>query len=349
MPPTAIENSTRSLIKTDSLLQQPEPNCPDVRLIHSDNLTALSALQKEFRRAFTLIYLDPPFFTMRQHDCVIRTNSTHGPPARHLTPAFDDRWDSFPDYLSSIHARLEAISPLLASHGCIVLHVDPRTSHYLKVIGDEVFGVDAFASEIVWRYRRWPSRTSNFQRVHDVLLRWVGNANQKPRFVQQYEELAPSTVKTWGKSRQRAVFDEAGRRRRSSTEADESPGVPLGDVWDIPIVAPVARERTGYPTQKPEALLRRLINACSMPGDWVLDPYAGSGTTIAVAAKLGRKAVGIDASPVAIGVSRARLREASLSFSEYSVRESSESSDTQGPSDGRNDSLGLGDLHRQAS
>ncbi|HEY3592223.1 MAG TPA: site-specific DNA-methyltransferase, partial [Polyangiaceae bacterium] len=161
---------------------------------------------------------------------------------------------------------------------------------------------------IIWRYRRWPSKTPNFQRVHDVLLRYVRDPSKTPRFVQLFEPLAASTQLTWGTRKQRAVVDESGRRTRSSTMPEASPGAPLGDVWDIGIIAPVARERTGYPTQKPEALLERVISACTLPGDLVLDPYAGSGTTLTVAAKLGRKAIGIDESPVALRVSEERLR-----------------------------------------
>lgn len=295
-------------------------NSPDLQLIHGDNLHAVHALVPTFANQVTLIYLDPPFFTMRQHERVVRTKAPTGPPVRVLTPAFDDRWEDLAAYLQSIRVRLEALRQLLAPHGSIVVHVDPKTSHYVKVMGDEVFGIDAFASELIWRYRRWPARTPNFQRVHDVLLRWVREPRCAPRFVQQYEDLAPSTLKTWGKGKQRAVFDDSGRRRRSSTGGTESPGAPLGDVWEIPIVAPVARERTGYPTQKPEALLARLIESCTHPGEWVLDPYNGSGTTIAVAAKLGRRAVGIDSSPAAIAVTRERLRESGRPFSEYAVR-----------------------------
>ena len=105
------------------------------------------------------------------------------------------------------------------------------------------------------------------------------------------------------------MTDADGRRLRSSTTEDPTPGAPLGDVWDIGIVAPVARERTGYPTQKPEALLRRLIEACTEPGDWVLDPYCGSGTTLAVCKQIGRRAIGIDSSPQALKISRKRLKE----------------------------------------
>jgi site-specific DNA-methyltransferase (adenine-specific) len=114
---------------------------------------------------------------------------------------------------------------------------------------------------------------------------------------------------TWGTKKQRAQYDGKGRRRCSSTTEEASPGVPLGDVWDIGIVAPVARERTGYPTQKPEALLARLVESLTMPGDWVIDPYMGSGTTLAVCARLGRNATGIDSNAAAIEITRQRLAQ----------------------------------------
>lgn len=253
-------------------------------ILHGDNLDVLPTLPLT---SVTLCYLDPPFFTGRDFG------------------AFDDRWPDLDSYLSALGQRLVAIRPLLAPHGCVVVHVDPRAAAYVRVRGDEVFGRAAFASEIVWRYRRWPSRTPNFQRVHDVLLRWIVDPRQA-RWHQLYEPLAASTVATWGTRRQLAVTDASGRRRRSSTTAAESPGVPMGDVWEIPIVAPVARERTGYPTQKPEALLERLMLATTDPGDLVLDPYCGSGTTVAVALRLGRVGVGIDQSQEAVRVARGR-------------------------------------------
>jgi site-specific DNA-methyltransferase (adenine-specific) len=177
----------------------------------------------------------------------------------------------------------------------------------VKVLADEIFGDDAFASEIVWRYRRWPSKTPNFQRVHDVLLRYRKDPSAAPRWNPLYEPLAASTLATWGTRKQRAVFEEGGRRARSSSTAEQSAGVPMGDVWEIGVLAPIARERTGYPTQKPEALLARLVHALSNPGDLVLDPYAGSGTTLAVAAKAGRRFLGVDQSDVAIETTLARL------------------------------------------
>jgi site-specific DNA-methyltransferase (adenine-specific) len=278
----------------ERVLERPDGSA----LLRGDNLDVLRALTATHAEQVTLAYMDPPFLTGRQHE------------TRDRRVAFDDRWSDRAAYLESLGARLSAIRDLLAPHGCVVVHVDPKTSHYVKVLCDEIFGEDCFASEIVWRYRRWPSRTPNFQRVHDVLLRYRKSAEAEPRYHALYEPLAASTLATWGTKKQRAVVKD-GRRLRSSKTEEATPGVPMGDVWDIGVIAPVARERTGYPSQKPEALLERLVLALSSPGEIVLDPYAGSGTTLAVAERLGRVFVGIDQSDVAIETTIARLRASS--------------------------------------
>jgi site-specific DNA-methyltransferase (adenine-specific) len=143
--------------------------------------------------------------------------------------------------------------------------------------------------------------------VHDVLLRYRKDPKAAPRWNTLYEPLAPSTLATWGTKKQRAHVESDGRRSRSTSTAEPTKGVPMGDVWDIGVIAPIARERTGYPSQKPEALLERLLRALSSEGDVILDPYAGSGTTLAVAAKLGRVFVGIDASEAALSIAPSRL------------------------------------------
>jgi DNA modification methylase len=279
----------------------------DLRLVHGDNLAALRALERTDRAAAALVYLDPPFLTGRQHAMVRRRRDAAGTIVREMAQGFDDRWTGLEAYLDALGPRVRAARELLLPGGCLVLHVDPKTSHYVKVLCDEIFGPDSFASEIIWRYRRWPAKTPNFQRLHDVLLRYVKDPAAPPRFVQLYEPLAASTRATWGDRKQRAVLDASGRRARSSKTPEASPGAPLGDVWEIGIVAPVSRERTGYPTQKPEALLQRLLAACTHPGDLVVDPYSGSGTTLAVCARLGRRAIGIDDNAVAIETARQRL------------------------------------------
>jgi site-specific DNA-methyltransferase (adenine-specific) len=276
-------------------------------LVHGDNLQVLAALQSRWGERVRLAYLDPPFLTGKQHLKVTRQRDAQGNIQRRKSPAFDDRWANLGTYLGAMKARIELVRELLAPDGCMVLHVDPKTSHYLKVLCDEVFGPGCFASEIIWRYRRWPAKTVNFQRVHDVLLRYVKDPSVTPCFTTLYEPLAPSTLATWGDRKQRAVVGNDGRRARSSSTREKTPGAPMGDVWDIGIVAPVARERTGYPTQKPEALLERVIQSCSGAGDWVLDPYAGSGTTLAVGARLGRRVIGMDNSPEALRVTQQRL------------------------------------------
>jgi DNA modification methylase len=299
------------------LLRKGHPSC---MLIHGDNLAAMQALSGRSAGTATLAYLDPPFFTGKAHLRVLRTRQGRGKILRATAPAFDDRWDSLPAYLQALGDRITAARDLLAEHGSLVLHVDPKTSHYAKVLGDEVFGPRCFASEIIWRYRRWPSKTRNFQRVHDVLLRFVKNPKAVPRFNQIYEPLAASTVATWGTKKQRAVVGAQGTRTHSSRTAEATPGTPLGDVWEIGIIGPVARERTGYPTQKPEALLERLIETCTGPDDLVLDPYAGSGTSLIVATRLGRRVLGIDESPEALDVIRQRLAGAGIEALEEGVR-----------------------------
>lgn len=287
------------------------------RLFHGDNEAALASLAATHAGSVTLAYMDPPFLTNRTFDAIERSGELprSGPlKARPRKAAFDDRWESRAAYLEAIGRRLVLVRELLAPHGCVVVHVDPKTSHYIKVLADEIFGDDAFASEIVWRYRRWPSKTPNFQRVHDVLLRYRKDPKAKPRWNTPYEPLAPSTLATWGTTKQRAVFEKDGRRARSSSTEEPTKGVPMGDVWEIGVLAPISRERTGYPSQKPEALLERLVTALSDPGEVVLDPYMGSGTTLAVAARLGRSFVGMDQSDVALDIAKKRLEGAGVRF-----------------------------------
>ncbi len=297
-----VSNPSPMDLKT---LQQGDAN---LRWVQGDNAQALVALRPELAGEVTLAYLDPPFLTGRVHSRVQRRRCSQTKTIeRTEREAFDDRWQSLSEYLRHLAERLELIRDLLAPHGSVVVHVDSKTSHYIKVMCDEIFGQDAFASEVIWRYRRWPAKTKNFQRMHDVLLRYVKDPDTEPRFNQLYEPLAPSTLATWGTKKQRAVVGATGRRLRSSTTPEPTPGAPLGDVWEIGIVAPVAKERTGYPTQKPEALLERIVSALSNPGDLILDPYAGSGTTLAVARRLGRRALGIDESAEAWTAAEPRL------------------------------------------
>jgi site-specific DNA-methyltransferase (adenine-specific) len=246
-----------------------------------------------------LVYMDPPFFkgeTFKLRSGVV---------------AFEDRWSSMHQYLAYVVERAVLSFAKLVPGGSLVMHIDPTTSHYVKVALDTALGRKNFANEIIWRYRRWPTPQRAFQRMHDVLLRYV-KPGAPAIFRQLFEPLSPSTVETWGDKRQRAVLranstHRSTRRARSSVGNESSPGAAMSDVWEIPIPAAASKERTGYPTQKPEKLLERVIMALTEKGNRVLDPMCGSGTAIAVAVRLGREAIGFDTSDVAVATARARL------------------------------------------
>lgn len=264
-----------------------------IELHHGDNLRVMADVLRRKGPTVGMGYMDPPFLTG-----AVRKGKQGA--------SFDDRWESLGEYIAHLRKRVELARELLLPSGCLVLHLDWRAVHYAKVMCDEVFGRDCFASEIIWRYRRWPSKTQNFQRVHDVLLRYVRDASVTPTFNQIYEPLAPSTRAAFGDSKQVAKY-RGGKRHKSAKTAAKSPGVPMGDVWEIGIIAPRSNERTGYPTQKPAKLLERLLMALTNPGDLVLDPYCGSGTALDVARGLNCDAIGIDSSADAVDVCAKRL------------------------------------------
>ncbi|MBV9946368.1 MAG: site-specific DNA-methyltransferase, partial [Myxococcales bacterium] len=216
-------------------------------------------------------------------------------------------------YLCMMAPRLVELRRVLRGTGSLYLHCDPTASHYLKVLLDGIFGAACFRNEIIWRYRRWPARARRFQRMHDVLLYYSARPGNQHTWntLYGYERLAPSTLKTFGTRKQQADFSSG--RRKPGVLAIETAGPPLSDFWELDdswevgVIAAIGRERTGYPTQKPEALLERVVRASSGPGDVVLDPFCGSGTAVAVADRLERRWIGIDLAPRAIEVARARL------------------------------------------
>ena len=275
-----------------------EPELEPNRLIWGDNLHIMRTFPSE---SIDLIYIDPPFFSNRVYNVIWGDE--------HEERSFSDIWEGGLDgYLIWLNARLYEMKRLLKPSGSIYVHCDWHASHYIKVEMDKIFGYDGFQNEIVWRYRRWPSKQERFQKMHDVILLYRKSPAARPVFNQLYEELAASTRETWGTKQQVADFS-SGRRKPSQTER-ESPGAPMSDVWEIGIIAPIAKERIGYPTQKPEALLERVITASSNQGDVVLDAFAGGGTTAAVAQRLGRRWIAVDQSRLAVAVSAERLKNA---------------------------------------
>ena len=212
-------------------------------------------------------------------------------------------------YLTMMTIRLIELRRVLKKTGSIYLHCDPTASHYLKIVLDVVFGKQNFQNEIVWHYRRWSAAASRFQKMHDIIF-WYTKTD-KYLFT---KPIQPYTNPEWIEDTVRGVVggklvrlkDEEGKYIRRQKE---NVGVLMHDVWeDINFIAPTAKERLGYPTQKPEALLERVIKASSKEGDWVFDPFCGCGTTVAAAEKLKRNWVGIDITTLAINLIKHRLQ-----------------------------------------
>ncbi len=266
----------------------------DDLVVVGDNAPVLDALPDQ---AFDLIYMDPPFNTGRaqaRHTLTVSASADGdrlGFQGRRYsstllrTLSYDDQ---FGDYLAFLEPRLSRARELLAPHGTLYFHIDYREAHYCKLLLDEVFGRDAFLNELIWAYdygakprRRWPAK-------HDTILVYVrtpGAHHFDADAVEREPYMAPGLVSA----------EKAARGKRPT------------DVWFHTIVPTNGREKTGYPTQKPEGVLRRLVAASSRPGGWCLDPFAGSGTLGAVCRQLGRRFVLIDENPIAAEVMRDRL------------------------------------------
>ena len=273
--------------------EKPAAAC-GVTIVQGDNL---EFLRSEPAGAYRLIYVDPPFNTGERRELRrLRTvrdadgDRTGFGGARYRTEelgrrSYDDRFD---DYLAFLAPRLAEAVRVLAPDGSLFVHLDPRESHYVKVLLDELCGRDSFQNEIVWAYdygartrRRWPAK-------HDVIL-WY--AKDPRAFAFRYDEIDRIPYLAPG-----LVGEEKARRGKTPT-----------DVWWQTIVPAGGRERTGYPTQKPLAILRRIVRVHSEPGDAVLDFFAGSGTTGEAAVREGRSAVLVDDNPEAVRVMQARL------------------------------------------
>ncbi len=287
-----------------------------------------------------LVYLDPPFNSKRDYNVIFREEDSKESEAQ--IGAFEDSWgwgsgetektyqdiiktaplsiaqtlESFikflghndvTAYLVMMTPRLSELQRVLKPTGSIYLHCDPTTSHYLKVMMDQIFGKENFRNEIIWTYRRWPAKSRSYQRMHDILLFYVKDFKKLYVFNTLYQPLADITLKIHKGMKQKAVFIEG--KRLSKDQEEESIGTPLTDYWYISTIAGHARERLGYPTQKPLELLERIIGVSSNRGDVILDPFCGCGTTLVAAQKLARKWIGIDITHLAVSLMRKRLKD----------------------------------------
>ena len=268
----------------------------------SDNLPVLRSLPDA---SIQLIYIDPPFNTGREQERTTRTSRQSesgsvgfaGKRYEQIAQSALSYDDSFADYWEFLEPRLLEAKRLLTQSGTLYLHLDYREAHYAKVLLDGLFGRECFLNEIIWAYdyggkskSRWPSK-------HDTILVYVKDINDyyfNSEAVDREPYMAPGLV---------------------TAEKAERGKLPT-DVWWHTIVSPTGKEKSGYPTQKPLGILRRIIQASSKPGDSVLDFFAGSGTTGVAAAELDRKFVLIDQNPEAIQIIKNRLNQISCEYSQ---------------------------------
>ncbi len=216
---------------------------------------------------------------------------------------FVDSWrGGMESYLAFLRPRVEEMRRLLKPTGTLYLHLDWHAVHYAKVMLDEIFGYDNFLNEIIWSYRTGGSSRQWFARKHDTILVYARQLGQHKFHLQR-----GGSFRTDGLLR-----DEAGRpykNTRSGRLYFHPDGPTMTDVWEMPFLSTVSRERTGYPSQKPEALLERILQTSTDPGDVVADFFCGSGTALAVAARLNRQWLGCDDSPDAVRITRQRLTQ----------------------------------------
>jgi len=240
------------------------------KLILGDNFEVLKTLDDE---SVDLIYIDPPFFSNKNYEVVFGDEAE--------IRSFEDRWEGgITVYVDWIKGRIKELHRVLKPTGSLFLHCDWHASHYLRIMLDEIFGARLFQNEIIWAYRTGGATKKRWSRKHDNIYFYSKTADysfnlEKERVYYNKPFFSPKQ-------------DEQGR-----WYADVLPV----DVWEIPAVINISKERLGYPTQKPEALLEKIIKASSKKGDVVLDAFCGCGTSLAVAQRLERHWIGIDISP----------------------------------------------------
>ena len=267
---------------------------------HGDCLTVGRSLSGG---SVDLIYVDPPFFTQKIHSLTTRDRTTKF--------KFSDKWSSRAEYLEYLSLRLREFHRLLKTTGSLFFHCDTNASHHIRHLLDEVFGETMFRSEIIWHYRRWSNSKRSPLAAHQTLFFY--SKTDDYQYHQIFEDYSPAT--NIEQILQRRRRDKHGKSVYARDDTGQvvndghKNGVPLSDVWDIPYLNPKAKERVGYPTQKPVLLLERIITLVTLPGDLVLDPFSGSGTTLVAAELLGRNAIGIDVSLDAVELARKRLTE----------------------------------------
>jgi len=292
------------------------------KIFWGDNLQVMAHLLKEFRGQVDLVYIDPPFDSKADYKkrISLKGKSLTNDHNVFEEKQYSDIWAN-DDYLQFMYERLILCRELLSEDGNFVLHCDSKKGHYLRCVMDELFGSNFFRNEIIWHYEKWTSPSSNsYQKNHDNLLFYSKSDSSNFNVIREItDNLKEKYEKGYlfgggGGSTGLVVYDPDNPRVKELIASGKydvvyarMEGKPISDVWKIPFINPVAKERMDYPTQKPEKLIDRIINTLSKPGDLVFDCFMGSGTTQAVAMKLGRRFIGADINLGAIQTTTKRL------------------------------------------
>jgi len=262
------------------------------RLVCGDNLVELPTMEKE---SVDLIYVDPPFFSNRNYEIIWGDEAE--------IRSFEDRWEGGINvYVDWMKQRVMELYRVLKPTGSFYLHCDWHAGHYLKVMCDEVFGKNNFQNEVVWCYRTGGASKKRWSRKHDTIFFYT-----------------KSQTYAFHPDKERVYYDKPFFTDQKDEHGKYYADVLPVDWWQVKAVINVSKERFGYPTQKPEALLEKIINTSSNKGDLVLDAFCGCGTTLSVAQRLGRRWIGIDISPSAIALIKNRLSNLGLSEKDIEI------------------------------
>ncbi len=308
-PGKTLREPAPAALNLDSLVYPQGQGYPDTRpenrLFQGDNFVVMSALLPQYEGKLDLIYADPPFFTNRKYSARIgRGEDSRKPQTWQLTVGYHDDWKSLDEYLQFLYERLALMTRLLAPNGTLYLHLDWHADAYARLLLDELLGAEHMLNEIIWTYHGPSPIRRAFNRKHDTILAFVKGQEYTFNADAVREPYNPNTVATF-KSSTKAGFGKVPDLERGKVPEDW---------WYFPVVARLHNERTGYPTQKPEAMLERIILASSNPGDLVADFFCGSGTTPVVSARHGRRFLASDAAPHAIQTTWNRLAVSGAAF-----------------------------------
>lgn len=290
------------------------------RLIWGDNLLAMQALLAQgYAGKIDLIYIDPPFLSSADYNFQLSIEGLQVDKEPNIIErlAYTDTWEGGMDsFLDMIYPRLQLMKRLLSETGSIYIHIDWHTSSYVRLVLDEIFGAENFRNEIAWHYSGWNKKLlGGFEKRHDSIFFYAKSKSQT--FNSYFEKW--SSGEAYAKARKQKISEDengkkyvlsdagGGKRVKTYLEDAVKKGVAVDDVWDIDKINNSALASLGYPTQKPESLIERIIEASSNEGDLVADFFCGSGTTMAVADRLNRRWIGCNLDKVGIQVSRNRM------------------------------------------